>query len=474
MIQVLLILLFAAMHLASDIDPWLPVHPPLAVAMAVWMVPMAAAVFVHALLARRAGAAMDKHGQTRAFVTAELFASRIRVAGLFWYLATMLGCGWVLHARSIGEGLVIVDEAMVIGPPVFFLGALWWNMYPLEARLREALLYRQLDSGAPVYEIPTRWQFVWGQIKHHVLLILMPVLLISTWDGLLDLALYARASDWPALAAAEPMLRWCGILAALVGAPSLLKWLWSTVLLESGPLVTTFAAMCECYRVRIRGPYIWRTHGAMVNGAVLGAFWPLRYLLLTDALIEQLDGIQVEGVLAHEVAHVKMRHMAWLLVSVIASVLLTGWACTFGAVASGIDPQGELIGVIASIAGLVVAVMVFGAVSRRFEWQADAFAVMHLSRVRSFETISPLASHAMESALARVAHLNGVAVHAFSWRHGSILTRQNRLRDLVGTRWDRLPIDRTVKRIKVLSLVVCLIGGAPLFWEWWTGVPITI
>jgi hypothetical protein len=80
----------------------------------------------------------------------------------------------------------------------------------------------------------------------------------------------------------------------------------------------------------------------------------------------------------------------------------------------------------------------------------------------------------MESALARVAHLNGVAVHAFSWRHGSILTRQNRLRDLIGTPGSRLPIDRTVRRIKLLSMVICLLGGAPLLWEWWSGVPLTI
>jgi Zn-dependent protease with chaperone function len=474
MIQVLLILLFAAMHLAPDIDPWLPVHPSPLASLLLWLVPLSIAVFAHGMLARSAGAAMDKHGQTRAFVIAELFASRVRVAGLFWYLTIMLGAGWVMHAQSFGAGLVIVDVLLVIGPPVAFLGALWWNMYPLEARLREALLYRQIDSGAPVYEIPTRWQFVWGQIKHHVLLILMPVLLISTWDGLLDLILEHRADQWPWFVAIEPLLRWCGIVGALIAAPSLLKWLWSTVLLQSGPLVTTFAAMCECYSVRIRGPYIWRTHGAMVNGAVLGAFWPMRYLLLTDALVEQLDSIQVEGVLAHEVAHVKMRHMAWLLVSVIASVLLTGWLCSFAALAWGLDSQSQSVGVLASLVSLAAAVLVFGAVSRRFEWQADAFAVRHLSQVRASDTITPLASHAMESALARVAHLNGVAVHAFSWRHGSILTRQNRLRDLIGTPGSRLPIDRTVRRIKLLSMVICLLGGAPLLWEWWSGVPLTI
>ncbi|MCX5691113.1 MAG: M48 family metalloprotease [Planctomycetota bacterium] len=474
MIQVLLILLFAAMHLAPDIDPWLPVHPSLSIALMLWLVPLMTAVMAHGLLARRAGAAMDRHGETRAFVTAELFASRIRVAGLFWYLTVMLGAGWVMHARTLGAGLVVADVLLVVGPPVAFLGALWWNMYPLEARLREALLYRQIDSGAPVYEIPTRWQFVWGQIKHHVLLILMPVLLISTWDGLLDLIVEHRASQWPWFSAIEPFLRWCGIAGALIAAPSLLKWLWSTVLLQSGPLVANFTSMCECYNVRIRGPYIWRTHGAMVNGAVLGAFWPLRYLLLTDALVEQLDSIQVEGVLAHEVAHVKMRHMAWLLVSVIASVLLTGWLCSFAALAWGLDSQSELVGVLASLASLAAAVLVFGTVSRRFEWQADAFAVRHLSHVRASDTITPMASHAMESALGRVAHLNGVAVHAFSWRHGSILTRQNRLRELIGTQGAKLPIDRTVRRIKLLSVLVCLLGGAPLVWEWWSGVPLTI
>ena len=91
MIQILLILLFAAMHLATDIERWLPVHPSLAVATALWAVPLFVAFLVHGLLSRRAGAAMDKHGQMRAYVIGH---------GL-WHIASALAISQILFNTSI-------------------------------------------------------------------------------------------------------------------------------------------------------------------------------------------------------------------------------------------------------------------------------------------------------------------------------------------------------------------------------------
>ena len=93
--------------------------------------------------------------------------------------------------------------------------------------------------------------------------------------------------------------------------------------------------------------------------------------------------------------------------------------------------------------------MGFGWVSRRFERQADAFAVRHMAEG---EHVDADAVGVMTRALERVATLNHVPVARRSWRHGSIAWRQDYLHSLVGTSVDVSPIDRTVTRIKAAAL----------------------
>jgi Zn-dependent protease with chaperone function len=184
---------------------------------------------------------------------------------------------------------------------------------------------------------------------------------------------------------------------------------------------------------------------------------------LTDALLESLPTEQVEAVLAHELGHVRRRHMLWLGAGALAAVLLTAgsakWAVETWAPAWGASAWVE--GVITA-AGLGVALLVFGFVSRRFEWQADGFAVQHLSGQRpggATAVVSAEAVAAMSGALDAVARLNNIPRGRFTWRHGSIADRQRRLAALVGQPADRLAPDRIARRLKLLA-AAAVIGAA--------------
>lgn len=470
MVQILLIIIFVAMHLAEEPGDWRLVHWSAPTTFAMAAAPLLVMAMLVEAASRRAARAMDEQGHLRPFIAAEALAGRVRILGLLWYVGAMTSGGWVAAATGLGEGVPLGPELLVLLPPVAYLAAPWWSLYPLEVRVREAMLFRQLSSGAPVYEIPTRVQYVLGLVRHQVLLVVTPMLLVALWDDVVNLV--SARVDAPWWQAAEPAVRWAGLVVVLLMSPVVLKAVWSTVLIRGGPLAERMHEMCRLHGVRIRGPYLWRTHGAMVNGAVLGAFWPMRYLLLTDALLERLDSLQVEGVLAHEVAHVKRRHLPWLAVCVVACVLAAGWAASIGLHVADVDDASGMVGMGVSLGMLAFAALAFGWVSRRFEWQADAFAVAHLSATRDSATVTALAASVMESALGRVAELNGVPASRFSFRHGSILERQRRLNALVGVDLARLPIDRSVRRIKATSVVVGLLGAAPFVWEWWTGTPL--
>jgi hypothetical protein len=206
----------------------------------------------------------------------------------------------------------------------------------------------------------------------------------------------------------------------------------------------------------------------MLNGAVIGITPWLRYIVLTDALLESLDEAEVEAVAAHEVAHVRKRHMLWLALAVIGAALLFGEGAALALERAGLP--GPLAVWVAAAGSLVAVLLVLGAVSRRFEWQADAFAARHLSRAvgggetgeqdtaeldtaeQENATITEAGAQAMSTALGRVARLNGFPETRFTWRHGSIATRRKRLLALVGTPAARLPIDRGVRRVMLVTL----------------------
>jgi STE24 endopeptidase len=192
----------------------------------------------------------------------------------------------------------------------------------------------------------------------------------------------------------------------------------------------------------------------MLTGAVTGMLGPLRYVLLTDALLERLPEEQVEAVMAHEVGHVRRRHVPWLAAGLLASIGVPMGLIDLAIALGWRVPQIAQLGLIAG--ALALGLTLFGWISRRFEWQADAFAAQHLSghrtdgrRDEGAVVISEDAVKSMSGALEAVASLNHIPRRKFSWRHGSIQRRMENLRALVGRPARRLAIDRGVGWIKL-------------------------
>ena len=211
----------------------------------------------------------------------------------------------------------------------------------------------------------------------------------------------------------------------------------------------------------------------MVNGAVIGLLPSMRYVLLTDELLERLPSGQIRAVVAHEAGHLRHRHLPWTILSLFALVgtigVIVEWS--LDALLPGlIEWSGKpvrMIGMIEAIGVMIVLVLTFlgfGWVSRRFELQADASAARDLTvrgglgeDVAAREgRLDQQAAALMCAALDSVTTINGVDPDRRTWRHGSIRWRQNRLRSLVGTRLEALSIDHDVRRVKfamIMSLI---------------------
>lgn len=448
----------------TDVTP--PDGEALPAASLAWVPPVASCVGACMMMVGAswlAGRGLDRTGRVR-WITR---FSRVRVASIAVVLlglahgVVMLGFDRLV--RSVVGDLVLLDDLLIIAPVLVTLVVGWVTLYPLERRMREAMLVRTLTTGGVVHAPPTRGEFVLSHVRHGLLLILLPVSLVIAWTDCV-----ARLPAWTAgtflhdfVVRWEGGLHWLGIVLTLVLGPGMLRWLWDVHPMPEGELATWMRSACRAAKIRVRGPLVWRTHGTLVNGAILGLLWPFRYLLFTDAMLERLPNAQLEAVLAHEIAHVRLRHMLWLgvasggailMLSVAAEVCLTMLAPRLELA----NTSGVLL--LASATTLLMGLLVFGAISRRFEWQADAFSARWLSRNEASATITMQAATTVAAALGAVADHNGIDPRAFSWRHGSIASRQRRVLSLVDRPLDALPIDREAMWIRVAGVVALGLG----------------
>ncbi|MFA9477793.1 M48 family metallopeptidase [Phycisphaerales bacterium AB-hyl4] len=487
--QILLIVLILALFL-HDAFPVMAVDAPRLAGLALLTVvtlPKLALFVGYWLLCRHMLGKLGKPGAQRAMVRLDRWGSLYRLAAVGLY-GLDLYLGLLIAVRGLIGDLILLDELVVLLPTLALLIAAWWAYYPIERRIRESSLIGRLDAGMPIYPVWTRSQFVLAQVRHHMALVLVPLLLILTWTQTVE---RFTPPDWQLVGRdPTPLLVFFGAGCIFLLAPLIIRHVWDTVPLPAGELRDRLQAMCRQHRVGVRELLLWRTFGGMINAAVMGVFAPVRYILLTDALLEMVRREQVEAVMAHELAHVRRHHMFWLIAIALGMLGLfqLGFGLMFFTLAETLPTGDEttgpqlvmagwtfgLLDILRTEEGVVGATLLatglcwylgFGWVSRRIERQADTFAVQHLAGNRAEPArdadgrviVDHESAETMVGALQQVALLNHVPIHKKSWRHGSIGWRQDYLRSIVGQPVDRLSIDRQMFWINLTAATALLV-----------------
>lgn len=419
---------------------------------------------------------MDRGRGPGPIIIADRLARIARTLIVINHAAAVLMFGWLFVIRKAIGNLILVDELIALMPPLFGILALWWMYYPIERRVHEMLLIRQLDDGRPVYPMLSRRGYVLLQVRLHLLLMLVPILAIL---GLKEAAVRLAVAFAPPNHA--KMLADVGTLLVAVGvfvtSPLLARVMLGVRPMPAGPIRDSLMDVCRRHRVKVRELLLWDTNGTMINAAVMGLIAPLRYVMVTDLLLDMLREDQVRAVMAHEIGHVRRHHMPWLVACLMASFALALIAVELvlrGADALSWLPNepAEAATFIVNVAPLALGLLLFGWVSRRFERQADTFAVQHLSGLNESKSsdagaappsnaqrvVSVESVRAMRGALAIIAELNTLDPNRKSWRHGSIAWRQAYLQTLIGRALLKLPIDRLIRWIKLAAAII-LIGA---------------
>lgn len=448
MTQILVILCFIAIHLRDEFAyaPLLEAPGAALLTIAGLLVIWCLHLFMMVLLGRR----IDAMGSWRSVVAADRATLLALASGTIWFVGMVILGGWLDAVRAVVGDTLLLDELLALLAPFGYFVAIWWSYEPIDRRLGEAALIRRLDEGGEVHLPHGRIAFVARRLRHHVLLSGVPLAIIIGWSEGVAILSHGVLRSWAP--AATDGLRIAGVLLIFVVSPAIMRRVWGAQPLRGSGLESLVHDLCRTHNVRLRGPLLLPTGGTSVNAAILGVMWPFRYVLFTDALLEGLSPSHIEAVTAHEIAHVRKHHIPWLSALIVSVFLLMG-----GAIGLAIDHwPGQLpawldayAAEFAGVVSLGAGGFVFGYVSRRFEWQADAFSAAHTSRKAGSTSITPEGAGVMSDALDRVARLNHIPQERFFFRHGSIRTRRRRLQSLVGLPLDALPIDREVAGIKL-------------------------
>jgi len=375
----------------------------------------------------------------------------------------------------------LLDELVLLAPIVLTALACWTVLYPADKALR-AYANAAVPGAAFRRPVWTFAQYMDFQIRHQILTVLVPISpIFLTYDLIsgYEEQLYALTG-----------LPWAGdgLLVCIAGlvflvSPEMLKAVWRTQPMPPGPLRSRLETLCERIKLQYRDILVWKSHGVMANAAVMGLLPRVRYILLSDGLLENLSLQQIEAAFGHEAGHIKHRHIPYYLIFAVASMLAVSVGIYYvdGTVAGSED----YLDLYAAGMLLLIWAVCFGWISRRFERQADIFAVrilsetipicplpcwLHTQGVRSPLPVRPLcttAANIFAEALEAVAALNGISRWARSWRHSSIAARQAFVRKAAERPEVLAAFEKNIRIIKgllVVSAISLQVWAMVLYW----------
>jgi Zn-dependent protease with chaperone function len=356
------------------------------------------------------------------------------------YLASLYGLGWSEIARGLaGHGESFPGVELIVLAP--FLAALilsWAVFYQVERAAHRAAHLDETDA------FPSRWAYVGVQVRHNLILVCPPLVLMIAQQGLMTL-FPALSEGWIA-----PVVSLVLIAALFLGIPWILRLFLGLKPLPPGPLRDRLMAAADRLHFHCNDILLWNTRNGIANAMVTGLLPGLRYVVVTDRLARDLTPDEVEAVFGHEVGHVKHHHLLYYVVFLVASmVVLLGVLAATGLLGSATGEGQDVLAQLPFLAvlGLYIFV-VFGFLSRRCERQADIFGCRTVSCeaepcwghetpgccVRHARALCGTGIRTFIGALEKVARLNGISRDKpsllSSWQHSTIARRVDFLKQM--------------------------------------------
>ncbi|MBC8201223.1 MAG: M48 family metalloprotease [Planctomycetes bacterium] len=327
---------------------------------------------------------------------------------------------WTSVVRNLTQDVVIVDEALILIPPIFWLCILWWCTSPITNR--------------------TSW--VSYRLRLDILLLFVPVFFL--------LVISEVSSKYGTPKEYIELIELAALVALLGLAPFLIAKILPAKEIQNYELRSSIGEVGRRAGVHRSNVLVWNTHGRIMNALAIGIILQPKTIVLTDKLIANLTPTELLAVITHEFGHHKYWHIPFLILTAVTTLICSSRIFMF----MGFDMSSEFI----FMAELVVMTAAIVFVSKQFERQADAYTAIDMSKMENSDCITTNAAQAMSQALGTIAESQHIALDRNDPLHGSIQKRQEYLHALVGYKLAEIPINTKVKWIKITILVSLFLG----------------
>jgi Zn-dependent protease with chaperone function len=344
----------------------------------------------------------------------------------------------ILMRQSIMAILIFTIDIYVLNLPTSLIGI------PLFATIPtfETLLF----LGLFVFYLALVWACAYGTYKKiyhsdiskrsYVLSnitfsipVLLPWLILSGFADLIK----ALPFEWPArfLETPEGQITYflLFLFAVAVAGPAMIQKFWRCKPLEAGEHRERIENLCRKAGIAYADILNWPIFGGkMITAGVMGLVKRFRYILVTPSLLRLLEPAEIDAVIAHEIGHVKRKHLLFYLLFFVGYMLLAyvvddafhWWLISAEPFywvlnKTGFDPQ-RLISAVSLVVLIFTLVIyfrfIFGYYMRNFERQADIFVYT------LFDSARPLIS-----TLDKIVTTSGQSADRPNWHHFSIKER---------------------------------------------------
>jgi STE24 endopeptidase len=385
-------------------------------------------------------------------------------------LLTIFGLKWPQLVR-VNWDLAhwpLVDDLVLLVPVVVPLLLSWAAFYQIELAIAT-----DESPDAPPRDSLAR--HLWGQTRQQLATLLLPALLLLGVEDVLRRVAPQLLDDRLAWLWAGPAL-----LLLLIGFPLILKRLWPTEELPAGPLRERLQNLLSEQGQQVRNFFVWHTGGRMVNAAVTGCLPSFRYIFLTDRMLDQFSEDQVAAVVAHELGHVRGKH---LLLRVLAMLVPALFFVAIGQLLSGETlPLGLLhsattfplngsfsASALLFPAGMILyAAIVLGKFSRLLELEADFLACCPVKSSFGLsvhgQQMLPEPTEQYLSTLARLAATGETPADHATWLHPSLTTRASFLLTLLQNPTAPTRFAQQMRRVRYLLFTSLGLGMLVNMW----------
>lgn len=226
----------------------------------------------------------------------------------------------------------------------------------------------------------------WEPLHFYFRSLLLPLIIVSIWNVVIDFSHLL-----PEGIAALFLLIMIVPLFALphILAPFMMQFLWKTEPLTNTVLKQKLEQLTARSGMKYRDVAVWQTGGfSIANAAVAGIIPRNRKIFVTDALLYNFTDEEIETVVAHEIGHIRHRHLLISLFLVFIYLLSsTLFYIVVGNPLRSLLSGFPILSAIVSILFFVFYFKVFfNYLSRRFEHQADLYAVDLTNNPEAFKS----------------------------------------------------------------------------------------